>query len=71
MSQDTPVKKSQVGPIPSYINKSRDFPVPFKHQPKEDVSQEDILQYKNYILKELDDLEKNFDKIFSDILLLK
>ena len=71
MSRETPVKRSQVGPRYQEIDKNRDFPVPFKHEPKEDVSQKDIVQYKNYILEKLDDLEKNFDKIYLDILLLK
>jgi hypothetical protein len=70
MSRISPSIKERSGPR-DHHQKLRDFPAPFKHEPKEDVTQEDILQYENYILKELDDLEKNFNKIYLDILLLK
>ena len=36
-----------------------------------EIQPEDILQYQNYILEELNNLEKNFNKIFSDIVFLR
>ena len=66
MRRKTPSRKAQFR-----TRHEKDFPTPVNYiKTMKTISQEEM-QYQKYILEELDDLEKKFDKIYSDILILK